>query len=40
MNEEPRKEKRHTRWLYVRVLIVQAITLAALWLLQAVYGGT
>jgi hypothetical protein len=27
-----------TRWLAVRVLIVQAATLAALWLLQATYG--
>lgn len=31
--------KPHTRWLYARVLIVQAITLLALWLLQSAYGG-
>ena len=31
--------KPHTRWLYARVLIVQAITLVALYLLQAVYGS-
>lgn len=27
-----------TRWLITRVLLVQAITLLALWLLQAAYG--
>lgn len=26
------------RWLYVRVLAVQALTLVALWLLQAAFG--
>lgn len=31
--------KKHTRWLYARVMIVQAITLIALYLLQAAYGG-
>ena len=31
--------KKHTRWLYVRVLVVQAITLIALYWLQAIYGG-
>ena len=31
--------KKHTRWLYARVLIVQAVTLIALYLLQAMYGG-
>lgn len=31
--------KPRTRWLYVRVLLVQAVTLVALWLLQSVYGG-
>jgi hypothetical protein len=31
--------KRRARWLYVRVLLVQAVTLIALWLLQAAYGA-
>ena len=31
--------KKHTRWLYARVLIVQAITLIALWMLQAAFGS-
>lgn len=31
--------RRHTRWLYARVLIVQALTLLALWLLQATFGA-
>ena len=30
--------KRRVRWLYVRVLLVQALTLVALWLLQARFG--
>lgn len=30
--------KGRVRRLYVRVLAVQAVTLAALWLLQAVFG--
>ena len=30
---------RHTRWLYARVIVVQVITLVALYLLQAVFGG-
>ena len=30
--------KRRVRWLYVRVLLVQAVTLYALWLLQARFG--
>ena len=41
MQEGKRQEggqKKHTRWLYARVLIVQVITLVALYLLQAVYG--
>lgn len=35
---EPRP-RRSTRSLYARVLIVQALTLLALWLLQALFGG-
>lgn len=31
--------KKHTRWLYARVLIVQAATLFALWMMQAIYGS-
>ncbi len=31
--------KKRTRWLYARVLIVQAIALIALYILQAVYGS-
>ena len=31
--------KKHTRWLYARVLIVQAVTLIALYWLQVTYGG-
>jgi len=30
---------RSIRWLYVRVLLVQAVTLVLLWLLQAGFGG-
>lgn len=30
--------KPHTRWLYARVLVVQAVTLLALWWLQASFG--
>ncbi len=29
----------HTKWLYARVLIVQAVTLIALWLLQSTFGA-
>lgn len=29
---------RRVRWLYVRVLLVQAVTLLALWWLQARFG--
>ena len=35
---EPRP-RRSTRSLYARVLIVQALTLLALWLLQQTFGG-
>ncbi|MBW3552407.1 MAG: hypothetical protein KY466_02790 [Gemmatimonadetes bacterium] len=35
---EPRP-RRSTRSLYARVLIVQALTLIALWLLQQTFGG-
>ena len=35
---EPRP-RRSTRALYARVLVVQALTLLALWLLQSIFGG-
>lgn len=40
-SDEPARDEpaRQTRWLYARVLIVQAVTLVALYVLQAVYGG-
>jgi hypothetical protein len=31
--------KKRTRWLVARVLIVQVVTLIALYWLQAAYGG-
>lgn len=31
--------KPHTRWLAVRVILVQIVTLTALWALQATFGG-
>ncbi len=41
MNQPPDPEpgSRHTRSLALRVLAVQALTLLALWLLQATFGG-
>lgn len=36
---ETKHAGKHTRWLYARVLIVQAVTLIALYLLQAAYGS-
>lgn len=35
----PPERKRHTRWLYARVMLVQIIALIALYLLQAAYGS-
>ncbi|MDX1675512.1 MAG: hypothetical protein R3314_12015 [Longimicrobiales bacterium] len=37
--EAARERTRHTRWLYARVLVVQVLTLIALYLLQTLYGG-
>ncbi len=34
---EPGRSRR-VRWLYARVLLVQALALLALWLLQATFG--
>ena len=31
--------RRDTRWLYARVLVVQLVTLLALWLLQSTFGS-
>ena len=31
--------KPHTKWLAVRVIAVQIVTLIALWMLQTSYGG-
>jgi hypothetical protein len=31
--------KPHTKWLAVRVIAVQVITLVALWFLQSTYGA-
>jgi hypothetical protein len=31
--------KAHTRWLAIRVVAVQVVTLIALWLLQASFGS-
>ncbi len=35
----PEVRKRKARWLFARVVIVQVVALAALWLLQATYGS-
>lgn len=35
----PEERKRRTRWLFARVMIVQAAALIALWLLQARFGS-
>lgn len=32
--------KPHTRWLAVRVIVVQILSLAALWALQVTFGGS
>lgn len=31
--------RRNMTWLYVRVLLVQAVTLVALWLIQRSFGS-
>ena len=36
---EASPKKKRTRWLVARVLIVQVVTLIALYWLQAAYGG-
>ena len=39
LNDDPGEDRRKFRRTLVRVLAVQVITLAALWLLQATYHG-
>jgi hypothetical protein len=36
--DRPARPSRRPRWLYARVLLVQAVTLLALWWLQASFG--
>ena len=39
LHAPPAERRRRLKWLYVRVLTVQALTLVVLWLLQSSFGG-